>query len=194
VTASRRRRPPGEGGKALTADDGTAFKRFDHHGPAGLLDRPKGARPGSRLPDLTQRTILLLTQSHPDWGCQRLSDALQRSPALPASPQAVARVLRAAGHSADDLPAPPPYDPPVRHFERARPNHLWQTDLFTFMLKRQNRRIYLVAFLDDHSRSVPGCECASRRCRRRSWRTCGGGSRRREVGVTASWRAPCGGH
>ena len=40
----------------------------------------------------------------------------------------------------------------VRSFERARPNQLWQTDLFTFLLKRQNRRVYLVAFLDDHSR------------------------------------------
>src|SRR5262249_2365367 len=34
------------------------------------------------------------------------------------------------------------------------PNQLWQTDLFTFVLKRQNRRAYLVAFLDDHSRFV----------------------------------------
>jgi hypothetical protein len=33
---------------------------------------------------------------------------------------------------------------------------LWQTDLFTFVLKRQNRRVYLVAFLDDHSRFVVG--------------------------------------
>ena len=40
--------------------------------------------------------------------------------------------------------------------ERARPNQLWQTDLFTFVLKRQNRRVYLVAFLDDHSRFVVG--------------------------------------
>jgi hypothetical protein len=31
---------------------------------------------------------------------------------------------------------------------------LWQTDLFTFVLKRQNRRVYLVAFLDDHSRFI----------------------------------------
>src|SRR5262249_47373698 len=31
-----------------------------------------------------------------------------------------------------------------------------QTDLFTFMLKRQNRRVYLVAFLDDHSRFLVG--------------------------------------
>jgi len=131
-------------------------KRFDQHGPAGLLDQPKGAPAGSRLPDLTRRTILLLKQSHPDWGCQRLSDTLQRGPALPASPSAVARVLHEAGYSADDLPAPPRHDPPVRHFERARPNQLWQTDLFTFILKRQNRRVYLVAFLDDHSRFVVG--------------------------------------
>src|SRR6185436_20057381 len=40
----------------------------------------------------------------------------------------------------------------IREFERARPNQLWQTDLFTFILKRQNRRVYLVAFMDDHSR------------------------------------------
>jgi hypothetical protein len=33
---------------------------------------------------------------------------------------------------------------------------MWQTDLFTFVLKRQNRRVYLVAFLDDHSRFVVG--------------------------------------
>jgi hypothetical protein len=33
---------------------------------------------------------------------------------------------------------------------------LWQTDLFTFMLKRQNRRVYLVAFMDDHSRFIVG--------------------------------------
>ena len=41
-------------------------------------------------------------------------------------------------------------------FERAKPNQLWQTDLFTFILKRQNRRVYLVAFMDDHSRFMVG--------------------------------------
>src|SRR5262249_7396831 len=45
-----------------------------------------------------------------------------------------------------------PHPDHVRRFERARPNQLWQTDLFTFVLKRQNRRVYLVAFMDDHSR------------------------------------------
>jgi transposase InsO family protein len=49
-----------------------------------------------------------------------------------------------------------PHPDKVRSFERATPNQLWQTDLFTFMLKRQNRRVYLVAFMDDHSRFITG--------------------------------------
>src|SRR5208337_3077816 len=49
-----------------------------------------------------------------------------------------------------------PHRDHVRSFERARPNQLWQTDLFTFVLKRQNRRVYLVAFMDDHSRYIVG--------------------------------------
>src|SRR5688572_24361420 len=68
-------------------------KRFQQHGPAGLLDQPQGAPQGSKLPELTRRAILLLKQSHPDWGCQKISDMLVRGPALPACPSAVARVL-----------------------------------------------------------------------------------------------------
>jgi transposase InsO family protein len=130
-------------------------KRFETEGPAGLMDQPRGAGRGSRLPDLTRRTILMLKQANPDWGCQRISDLLVRGPALPASPAAVARVLHEAGYELEDVPTHPHPDKP-RSFERARPNQLWQTDLFTFVLKRQNRRVYLVAFLDDHSRFVVG--------------------------------------
>jgi len=130
-------------------------KRFDEQGPAGLMEQPRGARTGSRLPDITKRTILLLKQSHPDWGCQRISDMLLRGPALPASASAVARVLHEAGYELEEVTTRPHPDKP-RRFERARPNQLWQTDLFTFMLKRQNRRVYLVAFMDDHSRFILG--------------------------------------
>src|SRR5262249_51378713 len=91
-----------------------------------------------------------------DWGCQKIADMLLRGPALPASPSVVARVLHEAGYQPEDSPAPGPHEPPVRQFERARPNQLWQTDLFTFILKRQNRRRYLVASLDDHSRFITG--------------------------------------
>jgi transposase InsO family protein len=126
-------------------------RKFDQEGPGGLVDRPRGGPSGSRLPELTRRTILMLKQANPEWGCQRISDMLLRGPALPASAGAVARVLTEAGYELQEEVTRPHPDH-VRHFERARPNQLWQTDLFTFMLKRQNRRVYLVAFLDDHSR------------------------------------------
>jgi transposase InsO family protein len=80
---------------------------------------------------------------------------LHRGPALPASATAVARVLHEAGYAPETVPTQP-HEPKVQFFERAKPNQLWQTDLFTFILKRQNRRVYLVAFLDDHSRFIVG--------------------------------------
>ncbi|HEV3262940.1 MAG TPA: DDE-type integrase/transposase/recombinase [Gemmataceae bacterium] len=130
-------------------------KKFDQQGPAGLMDQPRGGPTGSKLPDLTKRTILMLKESNPSWGCQRISDLLARGPALPASAGAVARVLHEAGYELEEV-ATRPHPDKVRHFERAKPNQLWQTDLFTFVLKRQNRRVYLVAFLDDHSRFITG--------------------------------------
>jgi transposase InsO family protein len=130
-------------------------RRFAADGPAALMDRPRGAPRGSRLSEVTRRAILMLKQDHPDWGCQRISDVLLRGPALGASPAAVARVLHEAGYQLDEAPTTP-HTPPPRRFERDAANGLWQTDLFTFVLKRQNRRVYLVAFLDDHSRFLVG--------------------------------------
>ena len=130
-------------------------KKFDQQGPAGLMDQPRGGPTGSKLHDLTKRTILLLKESNPSWGCQRISDMLLRGPALPASPSAVARVLHEAGYELEEV-ATRPHPHQVRSFERAKPNQLWQTDLFAFCLKRQNRRVYLVAFMDDHSRFLVG--------------------------------------
>jgi transposase InsO family protein len=130
-------------------------KKFDQQGPAGLMDQPRGGPTGSKLPDLTRRTILMLKESNPTWGCQRISDMLARGPALPASAGAVARVLHEAGYVLEEV-ATAPHPDKVRRFERAKPNQLWQTDLFTFILKRQNRRVYLVAFMDDHSRFITG--------------------------------------
>jgi transposase InsO family protein len=119
------------------------------------MDPPRGRLGGSRLPELTRRTILMLKQANPNWGCQKISDMLLCGPALPASPSAVAHVLHENGYELEEVPTKPHPDK-VRRFERASANQLWQTDLFTFVLKRQNRRAYLVAFMDDHSRFITG--------------------------------------
>lgn len=128
-------------------------KRFDDHGPAGLMERPRKGAHSMKLADLTKRTILMLKETNPSWGCQRISDMLLRGPALPASATSVAKVLKEAGYELKEEQTHPHPDH-KRSFERAKANQLWQTDLFTFILKRQNRRVYLVAFIDDHSRFI----------------------------------------
>jgi transposase InsO family protein len=130
-------------------------KRFDEEGPAGLVAKPKGCPSGSRLPEMTKRAIVMMKEANPEWGCQRISDMLARGPGYPASAAAIAKVLHEAGYQTEEA-ATRPHEAPVRRFERAKPNQLWQTDLFTFILKRQNRRVYMVLFMDDHSRFIVG--------------------------------------
>jgi transposase InsO family protein len=130
-------------------------QRFEDEGPAGLANRAKG-RPGkSRLPDPTKRAILMLKDAHPDWGQDRIHDVLQRTEGFAASAGAIGRVLLEQGYVVEQVSTRPHPDK-KRRFERARPNQMWQTDLFCFVLKRENRRVHLVGFLDDHSRFVVG--------------------------------------
>ena len=130
-------------------------KRFEARGPAGLEDGPRGRKGGSRLAEPIRRAIVMLKRAHPDWGQDRIHDVLLRSEGYGASPGAVALVLEEEGYVVEEAPTVP-HEAPVRRFERARPNELWQTDLFTFLLKRENRRVHLVAFMDDHSRFIVG--------------------------------------
>jgi transposase InsO family protein len=126
-------------------------RAFETYGPEGLMDRPRGGPRGSRMNEVTKRTILMLKRQNPEFGCQRISDMLVRGPGLQASASAVGRVLKEAGYAFEEVTTAPHRDK-KRRFERARVNQLWQSDLFTFTLKRQNRRVHLVVFMDDHSR------------------------------------------
>jgi len=123
-------------------------RRFEELGPSGLDERCRGGPKGSRMPEPTRRAILLMKQSHPEWGCERIHLMLLRSEGFQASATAVGRVLQEEGYETVEVPTHP-HEPVVRRFERARPNQMWQSDLFTFQLKRENRRVYVVAFLDD---------------------------------------------
>ncbi len=129
-------------------------KRFEELGPAALLGHKRGQR-GSQLPEPTRRAILMMKQAHPDWGQDRIHDMLIRTEGLEASARAVQRVLLEAGYELEEA-ATRPHPPKATRFERTRPNELWQTDLFSFLLKRQRQRVHLVAYLDDFSRFVVG--------------------------------------
>jgi transposase len=88
-----------------------AWKRkFAAHGPGGLMDRPRGGPNGSQLLDLTKRTILMLKETNPSWGCQCIGDMPTPGPALPASASAVARVLHEAGYDLEEVASAKPSD------------------------------------------------------------------------------------
>jgi len=135
-------------------------RRYEKEGVEGLFGRPKGPKPGSRVPPVTRQAILLIKKENPAYGCERISQLLYRGPGLGVSPGAVSRVLKEEGYEPLEQPTERHPDKP-RRFERARPNQLWQSDLFTFTIKRRRHRVHLVAFMDDHSRYITGFGLAS---------------------------------
>jgi transposase InsO family protein len=134
------------------------LKRYEAHGPQGLEPRPRPASADDprRIPAPTRAAIVVAKQKHPEYGHRRLRDVLRRFFGLRVSPGSVAKTLREEG--IEPLPQerrhPRRVPKPPRRFERARPGELWQSDITSYVLRRQHRRVYLVAFLDDHSRFI----------------------------------------
>jgi transposase InsO family protein len=128
-------------------------RRWRTLGEDGLRDAALAGR-GKKLPPAVREKITRLKQKHASFGVRRISQILRRMFFLPASPETVRRTLHE-----EKLIEPPkaraPHNPPKpRFFERAVPNQLWQSDIFTFRLG--GRQAYLIAFLDDYSRYVTG--------------------------------------
>ena len=133
---------------------GKWVQRYRREGEEGLKDRD---HPGSRtrLPDPVQNKILELKKEEPSRGMKRISQLLRRVFFLRASPKTVGQVLRREGL----VKSPPKRRRNLvrpRFFERARPNQMWQTDIFTFRLG--GRYAYLIAFMDDYSRFLVGAD------------------------------------
>ena len=94
--------------------------------------------------------VVAARAANPEWGTRRIRDVLARFEGLGVSETTVRRILHEEGLLVEHEAAEP-RDKPVRRFERAEPNQLWQSDIFTFELRR-HQRVYLVGFMDDYSR------------------------------------------
>lgn len=129
-------------------------RRYRAEGEEGLKSRPHRA-PGSRLPESLRNKIVELKQEEPTRGIKRISQLLKRVFFLQASPKTVRRTLQDQGLMG---PRPTPRRNLVRprFFERATPNQMWQTDIFTFRLG--GRYAYLIGFMDDYSRFMVGAD------------------------------------
>ena len=126
-------------------------KRYRAGGAAALepVVREPVAKPVAK--SRVRGAILATKASHPQAGSRRIRDVMKRFLGIGTSTTTVRRVLKAAGESERHAPAKARAKPRERRFERAEPNQLWQSDLFTFLLRR-HERLYVAAFLDDHSR------------------------------------------
>jgi transposase InsO family protein len=124
------------------------------HGEEALKGPGRGVRP-KRLPEPIRNKILELKKEEPSRGIKRISQLLKRVFFLPASSETVRRTLKEQG-----LIKPPPKPRRnlvrPRFFERATPNQMWQTDIFTFRLG--GRYAYLIGFMDDYSRFMVGAD------------------------------------
>jgi transposase InsO family protein len=162
LRAVRLRLEEGFGLKDVCAEVGVAqsnlsrwIRQYQECGQVGLQHRESGSRE-DRLPAPITEKILELKKENPGFGIKRISQLLRRWFFLPASPETVRQRL----HEAQLMPptAPPKKRNMVRprFFERATPNQMWQSDIFTFRLG--GRYAYLIAFMDDYSRFIVGAD------------------------------------
>lgn len=135
------------------------MKLYRSGGLDALRPTPRGgAAPGKRTAsdasrsDARREAVVEARREHPEWGTRRIRDVLARFEGLGVPESVVRRILHEEGLIDERTPSPA-RSHPVRRFERAAPNQLWQSDIFTFLLRR-HERLYVAAFMDDHSRYV----------------------------------------
>ena len=148
-------------GELVSAETGVStsslalwVRAFRKEGEMGLR-RESSPRPGRRLPRPGVEKILEMKRGNPFFGVKKIADALRRWFFLEASPETVRKTL----HEADLMPERRKARRNLvrpRFFERATPNQMWQTDIFTFRLG--GKYAYAVAFMDDYSRYIVNLE------------------------------------
>ena len=120
-----------------------------------MVPRVGGAPRPAQLPAAAHAAMVEAKRAHPGFGVRRIAQWLRRTRLLPGSPETVRRTL----HQHELLPRAPARkpkknSPKPRFFERATPNQMWQSDIFTFQVNGHNA--YLIGFIDDHSRYLTG--------------------------------------
>jgi transposase InsO family protein len=129
--------------------------KYEEGGAAALVPKKRGkggTRKRSRAAKHKKQAVLEVKDEHPEYGTRRIRDVLARFEALGISETQVRRILHEEG-LIDWTAQKSAREHPPRRFERSKPNEMWMSDIFTFLL-RKHERLYMVGFMDDHSRYV----------------------------------------
>lgn len=131
-------------------------RNYQEQGEAGLQRKSRKQVPPE--PTAAQKQIaqeIVETKKAFGWfGVPRITQWLRRAKLLPVTERQVTKALKEA-----NLVPPKPRKRKraevVRRFERSEPNQLWQVDI-TMWTMAKGQKVYLIAFMDDHSRYVVG--------------------------------------
>jgi transposase InsO family protein len=136
---------------------GKWIRTYRTQGAAGLERKARSPQPRKpQVAPAVKAQAVAVKRRHPDFGIQKISHFLRRVLFLRVSRETVRRELHAQALLPKPKVTPPRRPATPRNFERATPNQLWQTDIFTFRLGGKNA--YLIGFIDDHSRYVVGLD------------------------------------
>ena len=132
------------------------IKRYQTEGEAGLESRRK-YNGRKQISPVVKKKIKEVKEENPSFGVKRISHILRRLFFLPGSAETVRRTLQEEETTSPKLRKKPSRNlTRPRFFERATPNQLWQSDIFTFRLG--GRYAYLIGYIDDYSRYITGLE------------------------------------
>ena len=144
------------------------LRRYHAHGPKGLEPGKRGRKPGSggggaRIALPIQAEIVNTKQRFPDFGMRKVRDYMKRFFGFKVSAGGVRATLEREGIAPLPMLKKRRRGPDrIRRFERATPMDLWQSDITSYVLTRNSRRVYLTVFLDDRSRYVVAWSLATR--------------------------------
>jgi transposase InsO family protein len=131
----------------------TAYKwlgRFRTQGSQGLMDR---ARKPHSSPRRTQKAleqkVLAIRWQHPAWGARKIRRILLNDLSRPPAPSTIGAILKRANCINSDEALK---HRPLRRFERAMPNELWQMDFKGDFSLHNGQRCFPLTALDDFSR------------------------------------------
>lgn len=129
------------------------FREMEPERSGGGISR---ARSRGKIPEPVRDKIVELKKENKGWGSKRIAQVLRRLFLMEASPETVRRTLHEEQLIEKPRRKPKRNPSKPRRFERARPNQMWQSDIFTFRLGGKNA--YLIGYLDDYSRYIVGAE------------------------------------
>ena len=137
----------------------TWLRKHAKDGPKGLerlAEGPPKRRGKKPLAAALKAEIVAAKQRYPSFGLKKLKSWLWRFVGVKVSRSSVKRVVDGAGLKREPAPKRRRKAKPVRRFERSRPGELWQTDITYLDVPWRRKPLYLIVFLDDHSRYVVG--------------------------------------